>query len=59
MTQRTDIPWRSVAGMKDRLTHHYWETEAGILWKTIKESLPQLKTIIIKMIENESIERRY
>ena len=53
-----DIPWRSVAAMKDRLTHHYWETEADILWKTIKESLPQLKTIIRKMIENESIEKR-
>ena len=54
-----DIPWRSVAGMKDRLTHHYWETEADILWKTIQESLPQLKTIIRKMIENESIEKDY
>jgi len=53
-----DIPWRSVAGMKDRLTHHYWKTEADILWKTIKESVPQLKAIIKKMIENESMEKR-
>ncbi|GAH26071.1 unnamed protein product, partial [marine sediment metagenome] len=48
-------PWRSVAGMRDRLIHHYWETEVDILWKTIKESIPQLKSIIKKMIENENM----
>ena len=52
-----EIPWRSVAGMRDRLIHHYWETEADILWKTIKESVPQLKNIIQKMIENEYKEK--
>ena len=53
-----DIPWRSVAGMRDRLIHHYWETEAEILWKTIKESVPQLKTVINKIIKNENMEKR-
>jgi len=44
--------------MRDRLIHHYWETEADILCKTIKESVPQLKNIIQKMIENENDEKR-
>lgn len=38
------VPWRLAAGMRDRLIHHYWETEAEILWKTLQESVPQLHT---------------
>jgi uncharacterized protein with HEPN domain len=52
-----DIPWRAAAGMRDRLIHHYWETETEILWKTIKESVPQLKAVLKKMIEKESTEK--
>ncbi len=37
------VPWKAIAGMRDRLIHHYWETEVEILWKTIEESLPPFK----------------
>lgn len=50
-----EIPWRSVAAMRDRLIHHYWDTETDILWKTVEESVPQLKIIIQRMIENEKM----
>jgi len=53
-----EIPWQAIAGMRDRLIHHYWDTEVEILWKTIQESVPQLKKIIPKMIENEKLEKR-
>ncbi|MBF0236646.1 MAG: DUF86 domain-containing protein, partial [SAR324 cluster bacterium] len=42
-------------GMRDRLIHHYWETEVEILWKTITESLPPFKSTIIKMIEDNQL----
>jgi uncharacterized protein with HEPN domain len=45
------VPWRAIAGMRDRLIHHYWDTEAEILWSTIEESLPELKVEIKRMIE--------
>jgi uncharacterized protein with HEPN domain len=45
------VPWRAIAGMRDRLIHHYWDTEAAILWSTIEESLPDLKTEITGIIE--------
>ncbi len=50
----SEIPWRAVGGMRDRLAHHYWETETDILWETIKKSIPQLKKVIRKIIDNEN-----
>lgn len=45
------VPWRAIAGMRDRLIHHYWDTEAAILWSTIEDSLPELKAEITAIIK--------
>ena len=48
------IPWKAIAGIRDRLIHHYWDTEVEILWKTIEESLPPFKISILQIItENQ------
>ncbi|WP_417913905.1 DUF86 domain-containing protein [Candidatus Electronema sp. JM] len=44
------VPWWAIAGMRDRLVHHYWDTEVEILWSTIEESLPELKAEITAII---------
>jgi len=51
------VPWRAIAGMQDRLIHHYWDTEAAILWSTVEDSLPELKAEITAIIEEEKIKR--
>jgi uncharacterized protein with HEPN domain len=45
------VPWRAIAGMRDRLIHHYWDTEAEILWSTVEESPPDLKRELTEIIE--------
>lgn len=37
-----DIPWKEMAGMRDKMIHEYFGVDLGIVWKTVKESLPQL-----------------
>ncbi|MCS6964606.1 MAG: DUF86 domain-containing protein, partial [Thermoflexus sp.] len=37
-----DVPWSSMARMRDRLSHAYWIVDYEVVWKVIKEELPAL-----------------
>jgi uncharacterized protein with HEPN domain len=37
-----DIPWREMAGMRDRLIHAYFDVDLERVWKTVAERLPLL-----------------
>ncbi|MGH7441809.1 MAG: HepT-like ribonuclease domain-containing protein, partial [bacterium] len=41
--QYPDIPWKRMAGMRDRLIHAYFGMDAQLIWQTIHEDLPALK----------------
>src|SRR5712691_381684 len=36
------VPWRLVAGMRDRLSHGYEEIDYEILWDAVHNDLPDL-----------------
>jgi len=54
-----DIPWIDIAGMRDKLMHHYFGVNLENVWKVIKEDLPELKKNILKIkddLENSNIQ---
>ena len=48
----SQVPWKEMAGMRDRLIHFYFGIDYNLVWKTIKERLPKLIDEIKKAIKD-------
>ena len=45
-----EVYWKGVMGMRDKISHHYFEIDSDVVFKTIQEDIPQMTTAIVKMI---------
>ena len=49
-----DVPWKSMARMRDLLIHHYEEANLDIVWDTIKKDIPVLEMKAKKILEEHN-----
>jgi uncharacterized protein with HEPN domain len=37
-----DIPWKKIIGMRNKLSHEYWDVDINIVWEAAKVKAPEL-----------------
>ena len=48
--QYPHIPWKDMAGMRDRMIHGYDAVNLKIVWKTVKQRIPTVKPQIRRVL---------
>ncbi len=52
----SDIEWKSIAGMRDKLIHHYHDVDFEEVWRVVETDIPDLITRIEPLAPREEEE---
>jgi len=54
LRQFPQVDWKKAKGMRDIISHHYFETDAEVIYDVCKNHIPKLAETINKMIRELS-----
>ncbi len=52
LSQYPDIEWRRMMGMRDFLSHHYFDLNEQVVYNVCARNIPQLQQQIAKMLQD-------
>jgi uncharacterized protein with HEPN domain len=53
-----DIPWKKMAGMRDKISHFYFGIDMKKVWLAVKRDIPKIKPQIKKILKDISGEKK-
>jgi uncharacterized protein with HEPN domain len=48
------VPWKLMAGMRDKLAHEYFGIRYDVIWDTIKKRLPEVRSLMEEVLKEIS-----
>ena len=51
--RHSEIPWKDMAGMRDKLIHDYLGVDLDAVWDTVEKDIPALKNRLRDFIEKK------
>ncbi|MBF0328586.1 MAG: DUF86 domain-containing protein [Nitrospirae bacterium] len=52
--KQPDVPWKTLAGFRDKLIHFYFGVDYKIVWNIIKKQLPKLKKQVAIIVNSKA-----
>lgn len=52
--EHSEISWRSMRGMRNRIAHGYFDIDLNVVWDTVQTALPELRERVSAVHKDET-----